>query len=149
MTYGTPQDLFGCGPTARCPQLRAAAAGCRKLRPDWYDTVRKPQPPRHPLIPNLCDQRIAPKTYKNVMFFNRWTAVLLKVARRVPECTSRTKMSGTPGIAYSPHETRAVLVLAKYLHNPSSSDSFSCRHCYSYGCKYSCTLLRLQFSKQL
>ena len=88
-------NLIGCGPTARCPQLRAAAAGCRKLQRDCYDTVCKPQPPhpRPPHPPNLCDQQIASKTNKNLMLFDRLTPVILKVVHRVSDCSSGTKIS--------------------------------------------------------
>ena len=74
--------MFGCGPTARCP--RAAAAGCRKLQPDCYDTVCKPQPP--PICATF-------KTSKNCMFFNRFAFMLHEGVLGAADCSSGTKMS--------------------------------------------------------
>ena len=51
-----------------------------------------PTPPS-PIPPNLCDQRTASKTNKNLMFFNRLAPVLLKVVHRVSDCTSGPEIS--------------------------------------------------------
>ena len=55
--------VFGCGPTA---MATAAAAGCRKVRPDCLDTVCKPQPPAPPAPPVLCDQLSSGLPAKNI-----------------------------------------------------------------------------------
>ena len=73
-------------PAAHSYGLQPQGAGNSSTTAMTQSVSPSPHPPIPP--PNLCDQRIAPKTYKNVMFFNRWTPVLLKVAHRVPECTS-------------------------------------------------------------
>ena len=89
-----PPGLFGCGPTASCPQLRAAAAGCGRLRPDCYDTVCKPSPPPAPQPPNLCDLKIV----ENGMFFNRFASRCPNGDLRAPDSGSGTE--GSPGCLY-------------------------------------------------